>query len=332
MNYTETGVLEANQIKIKNHLTDLGIDNIRKEIITGLTSKHKHISSKFFYDDLGSKLFEDITKLPEYYPTRTEKSILNKIAPILMNDLEKTDLVELGSGDCSKIKILLNSIQKENLKTINYIPVDVSLSAINDSAQELTDLFPDLSINGIVADFINQLDLIPAERKRMFFFLGSTIGNFTEDISANFLKNLSDNMNSGDTFILGADLVKSSTVLHEAYNDAQGITADFNKNILNVINNLIESDFNISDFEHKAFFNEEKSRIEMHLIAKEDLQIKSPYHHDDIYIKKGENIHTENSYKFSMKRIKELEEITGLKINQIYTDNNNWFALILFEK
>ncbi|MFC2151715.1 L-histidine N(alpha)-methyltransferase [Bacteroidota bacterium] len=332
MAYLGTEVIEVEQITITNHLKDLGIDNIRKEIIEGLSSNPKHISSKFFYDEKGSKLFEEITRLPEYYPTRTEKSILKKIAHELMNDLKYTDIVELGSGDCSKINILLEAINRENLESINYIPVDVSQSAIQESSEQLFKRFPDLTINGLVADFINQIDFIPSESKRMFCFLGSTLGNFDEQIAFNFLKNVSSNMNSGDTFLLGLDLVKPIQILYDAYNDKKNVTADFNKNILNVVNEIIATQINPDDFEHHAFFNKTKSRIEMHLKAKENLSIISLYSTSTIQIKKGEYIHTENSYKFSLDRIKELEQITNLKIKEIFTDENKWFALVNFKK
>lgn len=331
-NYISTEVIETPKIKITNHLNNLGIENIRKEIITGLTSKQKYISSKFFYDKTGSKLFEDITQLPEYYPTRTEKQILKSIAPKLMHNLRYTDIVELGSGDCSKISLLLNSIPKENLGTINYIPVDISQSALNESARNLIERFPDLSIKGFVADFINQLDLVPKMRKRMLCFLGSTLGNFTETVSNQFLKDLSSSMNTGDTFLLGIDLVKPTDILYDAYNDSQDVTAAFNKNILNVMNDLIHSDFNTNDFEHKAFFNRGKSRIEMHLIANKDVFINTPFSSTAINLKKGENIHTENSYKFTLAQINNFAKTSGLNIKEIFNDPNNWFALVLFEK
>lgn len=331
MNYIESEVIKAKHILISNHLNDLGIENVREEIINGLISDKKFISSKFFYDEKGSKLFEEITQLDEYYPTRTEKSILNKIAPKLMANFKETDIVELGSGDGSKIKILLNSVHKNNLDGIKYIPVDVSQSAILKSAKELVELYPDLCINGLVADF-TQIDLVPNNNKRLFCFLGSTLGNFTEEIAYKLLKKINSIMNFGDAFLLGVDLVKSYKILHDAYNDSLNVTANFNKNILNVINEIIESDFDENDFEHKAFFNKEKSRIEMHLIAKKDLIITSPYSKSKIIIKKGENIHTENSQKYSIEKIKEFEKISGLKINHIYTDKDNWFALVLFKK
>jgi len=332
MSYTETLVIETQQIKISNHLIELGIDNIRQEIIQGFLSKQKYISSKFFYDKKGSELFEDITRLPEYYPTRTEKSILKKIAPELMNQISNKDIVELGSGDCSKISILLNSIPEQNLESINYIPVDVSLSAIQGSAEVLSELYPKLLINGFVADFMNQLNTIPDNKERLFLFLGSTIGNFTEEEVSKFLAELSSKMNPGDSFLLGVDLVKPLLFLHNAYNDSQNTTADFNKNILNVVNSIIDSDFDPDDFKHKAFFNKEKSRIEMHLVAKRDLIITSPFFNSEIQLKEGEDIHTENSYKFSYEQIKKFEKITELTIKEIYTDANNWYALVLFHK
>lgn len=332
MSDTKTSAIEIKQFKISNHINDLGIDNVRHEIIQGLLSKQKHISSKFFYNKKGSKLFENITKLPEYYPTRTEKSILKKFAPELMKHVKKMDVVELGSGDCSKIKILLNSIQSEDLADMIYIPVDISQSAIQESSEELLKSFPELSINGLVLDFIHQIDLIPDNNRRLFCFLGSTIGNFTEEAAHEFLNKLSLNMNYGDTLLMGVDLVKPIKILNEAYNDSRNITADFNKNILSVVNKLIKADFNEDDFEHKAFFNEEKSRIEMHLIAQRDLIITTPYVQRKITLKKGENIHTENSYKYSLDKIYKLEKTTGLTIKEIHTDENNWFALVLFQK
>ena len=332
MSYLETEIVEALPVFISNHIKELGIDNIQKEIIDGLNSEYKHISSKYFYDEKGSKLFEDITRLPEYYPTRTEKKILEEIAPELMHNIQNIDLVELGSGDSSKINILLNSVPQENIETITYTPVDVSHSAIQGSAEKLINSFPGITINGLVADFINQLDLIPSERQRMFFFLGSTIGNFNEETTHKFLKDLSSSMNIGDTFLLGLDLVKPIKVLHDAYNDSQNVTAEFNKNILNVINDIINTDFDPNDFKHKAFFNQEKSRIEMHLVANNNVEVNTPYSSSSFKFKKGESIHTENSYKFSFEQIKNFEKITGLTIKETYTDINKWFALVLFEK
>ena len=161
-------------------------------------------------------------------------------------------------------------------------------------------------------------------------FLGSTIGNFNPEESIHILKNIRKNMLSNDHFLLGLDLVKPTEILHAAYNDSKGITADFNKNILASINSYIQSDFDENDFDHHAFFNKEESRVEMHLIAKNDIEINSPYLKQAIKISKGENIHTENSYKFSIKDIEQMADKSGLKIKDIYTDDKEWFALVEF--
>ena len=332
MAYTAIDIVDIEQISITNHLPDLGIDNIRKEVIDGLMANPKYISSKFFYDDKGSKLFQAITKLPEYYPTRTEKGILEEMVPKLMKDFKNRSIVELGSGDHSKISILLKAIRPENIKSIKYIPVDISQSAIKSASENLIKSFPDLTVDGLVLDFINQLELIPSDEQRLFCFLGSTLGNFNEKEANSFLKDLSSAMNSGDSFLLGLDMVKPIPILHDAYNDDQKITAEFNKNILNVVNEIIDSEIDPDNFEHKAFFNATESRIEMHLKANKKMLINFPYSNTSISINRGEYIHTENSYKFSKDRITVLEQITNLKIQQIFTDEKNWFSIVLFEK
>ena len=333
MSYTDIYDLVVEQkIKITNHLTDLGIRNVRNEIVKGLQSERKYISSKFFYDKKGSILFEEITKLHEYYPTRTEKSILKKKSHEIMSAFRNADVVELGSGDCSKISIILNTVTQDSLSSINYIPVDISQSAIHESAHKLVEKFPELSIKGIVADFFSQLHLIPNGRKRIFFFLGSTLGNFSKTQENSFLVNLSSNLCKGDAFVLGLDLVKPVEILHKAYNDTKNITADFNKNILSSVNNIIQTNFNQNDFEHYAFFNKNESRIEMHLLANKDVNVTSPWFENDLLLKKGESIHTENSYKYSEEKIQRFSELMGLKIKKLHKDDNDWFALVHFEK
>ena len=333
MNFNETGIFQKQKVRIKNLLPDIGIDQARKEIIEGLTSDQPKISSKYFYDEKGSVLFEEITKLEEYYPTETEKSILKRIAPDLMNRNSSLEIIELGSGDCSKISILLNAIDRLTLENVNYIPVDFSRSAIESSANQLTKKFPEMEISGYVADFIHQLDLIPhSEKPRIICFLGSTIGNFAKNEAKEILQNLSKGMLKGDSLLVGFDLVKPKRILHSAYNDSKGVTEKFNKNILNVVNEIIQSDFKTEDFNHLAFFNKEKSRIEMHLVANRDMAIKSQLLKYEINFKKGDRIHTENSYKYSFEMIQELISGTDIEIRNTFVDSNNWFALVEFEK
>ena len=293
-----------------------------------MISSLKKISSVFFYDDKGSKLFEEITKLPEYYLTRTEIGLLKINAPLISEKLRNVDIVEFGSGDCKKISILLDTIPKELRDTICYVPVDVSNAAVEKSSNILLNKFPGIRIHGIIADFTSQLDVIPKYTKKVFCFLGSTIGNFSMDKALQFLDYLSAIMHPGDLLILGFDMVKSKEVLEKAYNDSKNVTEKFNKNILNVVNRHIDTDFNTNAFEHIAFYNERFSRIEMHLKAKKNMEIFCPILPINIHIKKGETIHTENSYKFTTENIKCLASGADLEIQNIFTDENKWFSLV----
>ena len=329
MNFEEVDILQKNRVTIKNLLPEIGIEQARTEIINGLISEIPFISSKFFYDEKGSQLFEEITKLEEYYPTLTEKKILREIAPELMNRNSSFEIIELGSGDCSKISILLDAVENQNLENLRYIPVDFSKSAIEDSANELAERFPNLEINGYVADFTNQIGLVPhSEKPRIICFLGSTIGNFSKKESIDILINLSKGLLPGDSLLVGFDMIKDERILYSAYNDAKGITSEFNKNILNVVNQIAKTNFNPDYFEHHSFFNEEKSRNEMHLVANRDCKIESPFIEKPLDIKIGDKIHTENSYKYDSQMIMKLSEETGLSINNLFADKKNWFLLV----
>jgi len=333
MNFNETGIFQQQKIKRKNLLPENGIEQARQEIIAGLTSSFPHISSKYFYDETGSELFEEITHLDEYYPTRTEKSILENITHELMNRNTAFEIIELGSGDCSKITVLLNAVDKYNLQNITYLPVDFSSSAVEKSSNELSIRFPDLEINGYVADFIHQLNLIPHSNKpRLICFLGSTIGNFAKKESGEMMQNLAAGLLEGDSLLVGFDLVKPETVLHAAYNDSKGTTKAFNLNILEVVNKIIKSDFKTECFNHSSFFNKEKSRIEMHLIANQDCVVISSFIEKQLRFKKGDSIHTENSHKFTSELIQQLAENANLQIKNYHTDSKKWFALVEFEK
>lgn len=329
MNFENETIVAQDRISINNLLPEIGLKDIRKEIITGLQSEQKHISSKFFYNERGSKLFEEITKLDEYYPTRTEISILENIAPDLLNRYSGFDIVELGSGDPTKISILLSSVGRSPTK---YIPVDVSESAILSSAEILLGNFPGMTIKAYVVDFIKQFKQIKNEAPMLICFFGSTIGNFDRVNAMDFLKSVSHSMKKGDALLLGMDMVKPEPVLHAAYNDSKGVTAEFNKNIFNSVNNIINSDFNTENFEHLAFFNSDLSRIEMHLIAKKSHTVNSQEFEFPINIKKGEHIHTENSHKYKASDILEISHATSLKTKNVFSDKNKWFSLVEFVK
>lgn len=332
MPFNKMMTFDHQNVKIDNLLPKISREELIKNILAGLTCKSKYISSIFFYDEFGSKLFEEITYLPEYYIPRVEKSLILKVANHLNGWLQDVNIIEYGCGDCSKISILLESIPAEKINTILYTPVDVSSNTILETANTLINTFCELQVNVVLADFVKQVELIPGEGKRIFCLFGSTIGNLTRDQSFEFCKKVAKIMRSDDYFLLGVDMVKNRNILFNAYNDSLNITSAFNRNILNVVNKRIETDFDPSSFEHLAFFNEEQSRIEMHLKALKDIETMSPYFSNKILIKKGETIHTENSHKYTNEEIEKLAKKAGLNIQEIFTDQQNWFSLILFNK
>lgn len=329
MNDLRKEVIVIENVEIVNVLPEIGFDKIQEEILLGLQRDNKYISSKFFYNEKGSLLFEEITQLKEYYPTRTEIDILKRIASNLMNEIRETDIVELGSGDCSKIRILLDEVSEANMSTINYIPVDVSVTALEQSVDELIERYPELTIRGFVADFFNQLHVLPANNnKKLICFFGSTIGNLDAEQAEQMIQNISALMNKGDTLLLGMDFVKTVEILYAAYNDGLGVTAKFNKNILLSVNEIIQSDFNPAKFDHRAFFNKEKSRIEMHLVALCDMEVQALNANVTIHLKRGESIHTENSHKYTYDHLSKFAEISGLTLNKVHTDKKEWFGLV----
>jgi len=325
----EYNISDNNQkYTLNNYLKQRSLNGHSEKILKGLTSPQKYISSMFFYDDYGSELFEQITALPEYYPPRIEINLLKKISGMIKDELSEVDIVELGSGDCSKISVLLDSVSQKYLKTIRYLPLDVCQEAIQKSLSILIKQFPDIKYHGIVADFLTQLYLIPNSRKRIFCFFGSTIGNFSREKAKQLIGEIDSTMNSGDMLLLSFDMVKDKNIIEKAYNDSKGITAQFNLNILKVANKIAKTNFNTDDFQHLAYYNQQHSRIEMHLKAKKDINITCPYLDHNIILKEGETIHTENSYKFTNKSIQNLTKAGQFKFNNIFTDNNNWFSII----
>jgi L-histidine N-alpha-methyltransferase len=317
-------------------ITDLlsgekGLDRT-SDILSGLSGERKHIPSELFYDDTGSRLFEEITCLPEYYLNRTEKGLIQAAGRRIGPGLDNTTIIEIGSGDCSKISILLSRAAPERRDTICYMPVDISRAAIEWSARDLIKRFPGLRIRGVVADFSDKLDMLPADGKRLFCFFGSTLGNLDRDAGMDFIRYTAESMNPGDMFLLGLDMVKDVAVLERAYNDDKRVTERFNKNILRVVNSHAGTDFDPDRFGHVAFYNREKARIEMHLEAREDMRISSPRLKDDILIRKNERVHTENSHKFTEKDIDVMAGAAGLEIQELFTDKNRWFSLVQMKK
>lgn len=320
----------SDHIRITNRYRPLSGEGVRAEILDGLTKLPRSIPSKYFYDENGSRLFEKITGLDEYYPTSTEKSIMHDVFPAMAEDIVATDIIELGSGDCSKITILLECIPDDLMAGIRYIPVDISRSAVMKSATTLLQRFPDLHIHGLVADFQNDIQSIPDGAERLFCFFGSTIGNLERNEAEMFVKYLKRIMMPGDRLLIGVDMVKDTQVLERAYNDDSGHTAEFNRNILKVVNRSLRSDFDPSRFDHSARFNSNSNRIEMHLVASENTAVNSPFMSEPLILEKGESIHTENSYKYTGDDIAALSSVSGLHITNLFTDERQWFSLVEF--
>lgn len=316
------------QVVLKNFLPKTGMDVLRSEIIHGLRKKKKRLNSKFFYDDRGSELFEKITALPEYYPTRTEKSIIREVSSDVMNRLDGHEIIELGSGDCSKITLLLNGRDGDLYDDLHYLPVDFSPAALEKSAGILSASYNGIRITAIAADFTTQLDMIPRSGPALICFFGGTIGNLESNDAAKMLRNIGTFMREGDVLLLGLDMVKPVNVLLDAYNDSQSVTAAFNKNILRVANAIAGFDFDESRFVHRAIYDTGRQRIEMHLIAKENMEVSSELTDEPVRFRKGESIHTENSHKYDPAAIRKLAAGAGLQIRKVHHDPRKWFALV----
>jgi L-histidine N-alpha-methyltransferase len=315
--------------KIENISFNQNINNEEK-IISLLKNKKKSLPTQYLYDDLGSKLFEEICETEEYYLTRTEKQILELNASDIVNKVLPSEIFEFGSGSSKKTKTLITKVLKRN-KKLTYFSFDISIKALKMSYNELNKISKSLHVHLIKGDFNNDMKRIKKSKKnRLYLFLGSTLGNFNNKIAINFLDNIATLMNKEDSFLLGVDKVKDEKIINSAYNDSKGITKKFNKNILNVINKEYNLNFNEKNFLHNAKFNLEKSQIEMYLESTVDHSVKLP-NDENLNIEKGEKILTEISRKFSEKTLRNLFNRANLEIKKSYTDNKKYFSLYLLK-
>ncbi|WP_416825485.1 L-histidine N(alpha)-methyltransferase [Ectobacillus polymachus] len=299
-------------------------ENFYNEVFAGLNKEQKQLDSKLLYDEKGSNLFEKITTLPEYYLTRTELLILRRYAKEIVSYFgEHALLIDLGSGSSEKVKILLDKVP--NLAA--YIAVDISKVFLEKSAIALANEYPNLKVAAMCADYTQSIDLpdIYQERKRIVFFPGSTFGNFEPSHAEAFLKRISKMLTKGDGLLIGIDMKKDTSILHRAYNDSLGVTAAFNLNVLDRINRELHASFQLHQFKHDAFYNDEQERIEMHIKSLVDQVVmidKKP-----IVFKKGETIHTENSYKYDINSFQTMTEKNGFKTKQVWTDPDSLFSV-----
>ncbi|MEO1690382.1 MAG: L-histidine N(alpha)-methyltransferase [Cyanobacteria bacterium J06631_6] len=303
-----------------------------QDVINGLKQTPKNLPARYFYDQKGSQLFEQICELPEYYPTRTEASILHQYASEIVDRTQAVELVELGSGSSSKTRYLFDVYRKRD-SPLYYVPVDVSDSILKTSANELLADYSQLKIQGKVATYSQALEQLSQSNlgKRMIIFLGSSIGNFNPTECDRLIKQVISALDSGDYFLLGIDLQKPQEILEAAYNDAQGITAAFNLNMLQHLNNRFGGNFKLQQFEHQAIYNQTDHQIEMYLISQAEQTVTLTNLNLTIELAKGEKILTEISRKFNPEQVAEYLSSAeyGLKLVKNYTDAQQKFSLLL---
>jgi L-histidine Nalpha-methyltransferase len=316
-------------IRIDSHLDGSHERSLADDVLDGLTRPFKELPPKHFYDARGADLFDRICELPEYYPTRAERSILERNAEELARLTRAAELVELGSGTAAKTRVLLDALYGAGTLR-RYVPVDVTESMVRDCAIELTGEYPGLQVHGVIGDFERHLDQIPpAVGPRIVAFLGGTIGNFPPGSRRRVLREISRLLGPGDHLLMGTDLVKDPRVLQAAYDDAQGVTAEFNRNVLRVLNRELDADFEPEDFDHVALFDAEHEWIEMRLRARREhttlvRDLDLPVHFDA-----GEEMRTEISAKFTAERLEGDLLASGMELVRWLTDPDELFALSL---
>jgi L-histidine Nalpha-methyltransferase len=304
---------------------------LRVDARAGLTSVPKELPPKYFYDDRGSRLFDEITRLPEYYLTRCEREILETRADEIAQSSGADTLVELGSGTSEKTRILLDALCR-NAVFRRFVPFDVSEGILREAAERIDERYPRVEVHAVVGDFEHHLPAIPNSGRRLIALLGSTIGNFAPEPRKRFLADLAASMGAHDSLLVGFDLVKDTDRLQAAYNDTAGVTAEFNRNVLHVLNRELDADFELERFEHCAWFDPANERIEMLLISERDQRVRLDALDLDVTFDAGEAMRTEISAKFRRDGIEDELAETGLELSAWWTDAAADFALALIQK
>jgi L-histidine N-alpha-methyltransferase len=301
---------------------------LENDVRIGLTADHKWLPPVWFYDDRGSELFDEITRLPEYYLTRAERRLLENHGSEIATTAQADTLVELGAGTCDKSRVLLDAMEGTG-GLRRYVPLDVSDGTLWAAATTLADEYPGLLVHAVVGDFHLHIDRVPSEGRRLVAFLGSTIGNLTPEQRARFLFDLDCMMTHGDRLLLGTDLVKDRARLLAAYDDAQGITAAFNRNVLRVLNRELHASFDPDQFEHVAVWNEEAQRIEMRLRSMVDQVISIADLAIDVTFAAGEDLLTEISSKFTRQGVEDELYAAGFLVDEMWEAPDGEFLLTL---
>jgi L-histidine Nalpha-methyltransferase len=325
--------LEMNNTRCQLYSMDTGShhDTFAKDVAEGLAAAKKSLPSKYFYDDEGSRLYEQICHLPEYYLYRAEQEVLAVYAAEIHAEIGHLPLVEFGPGNASKTRYLLTQYEGSGQPFL-YCPVDIARAMLLATSQQLVAEYRHITIRAMHADFARNpgvIQTLQVPHKAVAFF-GSSLGNFTRAESADFLKRIADIMGTNDVFLLGIDLKKSADLLVAAYDDAQGITAAFNLNLLRRINRELGGSFDLQHFEHVALYNDRLGRIEMHLRSRTDQQVTVTQLAQTVSLAAGETIHTENSYKYSVEEVRDLGRRANLHLQRTWFDSQHYFLLALF--
>jgi len=303
-------------------------EELAEDVRAGLAQRPKLLPPKYLYDQRGSELFEAITELPEYYPTRTETAILESHAQAIVDRVRPAELVELGSGSSRKTRLLLEAMHAAGTGQ-RYAPLEISEAALVGAAGTLTADYPWLEVHGHLGDFTGDIARLPRDGGRLVAFLGSTIGNLLPDERHDLFAAVADTLGPNDAFLLGVDLVKPPEILVPAYDDPAGVTAEFNRNMLHVLNRELDGDLPVDAFVHRAVWNDTEDRIEMHLVPDRPVQARLAALELDVSFDAGEPLVTEYSCKFRVADLGDELAAAGLTTVDVMTDPREWFALLL---
>jgi dimethylhistidine N-methyltransferase len=308
----------------------VAVPSYAQELEAGLTAAQKSLPTKLLYDAAGSTLFEKITELPEYYLTRTELGILvDRSAEIAEATGVPVTVVELGAGTAAKTCTLLRALTCRQLR-VPYFPVDISSSALAEARERVLAESEQISVRPVIADFSHGFGFLrDIPGKKLVLYLGSSIGNFDPDAAVTMLNEIRNELNAGDALLIGTDMAKDRSILLPAYDDAQGVTQAFNKNILHRLNRELGADFDVNSFHHVAVWNPKQSRMEMHLESLRAQEIDISALGLRLKLSKGDRIHTENSYKYTMPMVRRMVSGGGFRLSQSWFDRKKWFGLHL---
>lgn len=333
MSQTSLEHASADRLLIHNLVRSDARASFAEDVRAGLSSQPKRLFPKYFYDELGSQLFDAICLLPEYYLTRAENEILTRHADEIIKEVDghNVSLIEMGSGSASKTRLIIEALLKRQSELL-FIPVDISASALETSSRVLLQSYPTLRINAYASDYYDALATLSNEQRgrALALFLGSNIGNFDDEEAHTFLRHLRRVLKAGDALLLGADLRKSPAILEAAYDDALNVTAAFNLNQLARINRELDANFNLRAFHHHVVYNEEKARVEVYLVSRRQQTVSIRQLEMEIQFTEDERIHTENSYKYDLETLSHLASATGYTRARTWLDAREQFSSNLF--